>query len=79
MTETEKESLYSTFKLLPLREVEPSLLHTFNCAINADLTNFIHVTALDFEARQIARTFVLVNNDKNEVVGYYYINEIPQH
>lgn len=74
MTETKKESLYATFKLLPLREVEPSLLNTFNCEINSDLTNFIHVTALDFEIRQIARTFVLVNNDKNEVVGYFTIS-----
>lgn len=69
MIEIQKEALYATFKLLPLGEVEPSLLHTFNCEINSDLTNFIHNTALDFENRQIARTFVLVNNDKNEVVG----------
>lgn len=69
MIEIQKEALYATFKLLPLGEVESSLLHTFNCEINSDLTNFIHNTALDFENRQIARTFVLVNNDKNEVVG----------
>ena len=74
MTETKKESLYATFELLPLSEVEPSLLNTFNCEINSDLTNFIHGTALNFEARQIARTFVLVNNAKNEVVGYFTIS-----
>ena len=51
MTEIEKESLYATFKLLPLSEVESSLLETFNSEINSDLTNFIHITALDFEAR----------------------------
>ena len=74
MTETKKELLYATFKLLPLREVKSSLLNTFNCEINSDLTNFIHDTALDFEARQIAKTFVLVNNDRNEVVGYFTIS-----
>ncbi|MBL1245033.1 MAG: hypothetical protein COA39_011735 [Sulfurimonas sp.] len=73
MTETEKEALYATFELLPLREVESSLLDTFNCEINSDLTNFIHSIAHDFETRQIARTFVLVNN-KNEVVGYFTIS-----
>jgi len=74
MTELQKESLYSTFDLLPLREVNISLLHTFTCDINSDLTSFIHSTALDFEERQIARTFVLVNNTKNEVVGYFTIS-----
>ena len=74
MTEIQKEALYATFKLLPLGEVEPSLLNTFNCKINSDLTNFIHSIALDFEERQIARTFVLVNNDKNEIVGYFTIS-----
>ena len=73
MTETEKEALYATFELLPLREVESSLLDTFNCEINSDLTNFIHSIAHDFETRQIARTFVLVNN-KNGVVGYFTIS-----
>ena len=74
MTELQKESLYSNFHLLPLREVEPSLLNTFRCNINSDLTNFIHSIAYDFEERQIAKTFVLVNNDKNEVVGYFTIS-----
>ena len=50
------------------------MFNTFNCEINSDLTNFIHDIALDFEDRQIARTFVLVNNDKNEVVGYFTIS-----
>ncbi len=74
MTDIQKETLYANFKLLPLGEVEPSLLHTFNCKINSDLTNFIHNTAIDFEVRQIARTFVLVNHYKNEVVGYFTIS-----
>ncbi|MDO8611063.1 MAG: hypothetical protein Q7R95_11105 [bacterium] len=74
MTEPQKESLYATFKLFPIREVEPSLLGTFNCEINSDLTNFIHITALDFEDRQISRTFVLVNISKNEIVGYFTIS-----
>lgn len=74
MTETQKEALYATFKLLPLGEVESSLLDTFNCEINSDLTNFIHSIAHNFETRQIARTFVLVNNNKNELVGYFTIS-----
>ena len=74
MTETEKEALYATFKLLPLREVEPSLLYTFNCKINSDLTNFIRNTAHDFEQRHIARTFVLLNRKRDEVVGYFTIS-----
>ncbi|MBL1244584.1 MAG: hypothetical protein COA39_009405 [Sulfurimonas sp.] len=74
MTELQTESLYSTFKLFPLREVKSSLLNTFNCNINSDLTNFIHFTAINFEDRQIARTFVLVNTNKNEVVGYFTIS-----
>lgn len=74
MTELQKESLYSTFNLFSLEEVDPSLLYTFNCEINSDLTNFIHSTALDFEDRQIARTFVLINSNKSEVVGYFTIS-----
>ena len=74
MTEFQKESLYATFELFPLGEVEPSLFDTFNCEINSDLTKFIHSTAIDFEDRQIARTFVLVNNSENEVVGYFTIS-----
>jgi len=74
MTEIEKEALYATFQLLPLSEVDSGLLNTFNCEINSDLTNFIHKTARDYEKRQIARTFVLVNSDKNEVVGYFTIS-----
>jgi len=74
MTEIQKEALYATFKLLPLGEVESSLPYTFNCEINSDLASFIHNTARDFEARQIAKTFVLVNNDKSEVVGYFTIS-----
>lgn len=34
MTESQKESLYATFKLFPIREVEPSLLGTFICYNN---------------------------------------------
>ncbi|MEA1918612.1 MAG: hypothetical protein U9N52_02125 [Campylobacterota bacterium] len=60
--------------MFPLSEVESSLLTTFNCEINSDLTNFIHDTALDFEKRQIARTFVLINSELNEVVGYFTIS-----
>ena len=63
MTETQKEALYANFKLFPLGKVELSLLHTFSCNINSDLTNFIHSIAPDFEKRQIARTFVLLNNE----------------
>ena len=74
MTEFQKEFLYATFKLFPFKEVEPSLLNTFSCEINSDLTNFIHSTALDFEDRQISRTFVLVNTNRNEVVGYFTIS-----
>ena len=74
MIEIEKESLYATFQLLSLREVSPELLKTFNCKINSDLTTFIHSTAQDYEKRQIARTFVLVNYAKNEVVGYFTIS-----
>ncbi|MDQ7060951.1 MAG: hypothetical protein Q9M43_07325 [Sulfurimonas sp.] len=74
MTESQKESLYATFELFPLIEVEASLLATFNCEINSDLTNFIHTTALNFEDRQISRTFILVNTNKNEVVGYFTIS-----
>jgi hypothetical protein len=74
MTESQKESLYATFKLLPLKEVELSLLRTFNCEINSDLSDFIHSTALDFEKRQIARTFVLINGNAKEVVGYFTIS-----
>jgi len=36
MTETKKEALYATFKLLPFSEIESSLLNTFNCEINSD-------------------------------------------
>ena len=74
MTESQKESLYATFELLPLQEVSPHLLSTFNCKINSDLTNFIHSVALDFQMRQIARTFVLVNSSENEIVGYFTIS-----
>ena len=74
MTEFQKESLYATFELFPIGEVKPSLFDTFNCEINLDLTKFIHSTAIDFEDRQIARTFVLVNNNENEVVGYFTIS-----
>ena len=74
MTESQKESLYATFELLPIGEVEPSLLGTFNCEINSDLTNFIRVTALDFEDRQILRTFVPVNSTRKEIVGYFTIS-----
>ena len=74
MTELQKESLYSTFQLLPLKEVSTSLQNTFTCEINSDLTNFIHSIADDFEERQIARTFVLINNEQNEVVGYFTIS-----
>lgn len=74
MTELQKESLYATFELFPLKEVVPPILDTFNCEINSDLTNFIHSTALDFEDRQIARTFVLVNSNKSDVVGYFTIS-----
>jgi len=74
MTESQKESLYATFELLPLQEVSPHLFPTFKCKINSDLTNFIHSTALDFQKRQIARTFVLVNSSKNEIVGYFTIS-----
>ena len=74
MTETQKESLYSTFQLIPIREVELSLLDTFSCEINSDLTNFIRCVANDFEERKIARTFVLVNYEKNEIVGYFTIS-----
>jgi len=74
MIEIEKESLYATFQLLPLCKVDSELLNTFNCEINSDLTNFIHKTARDYETRQIARTFVLVNSDKKDVVGYFTIS-----
>ena len=74
MTENEKEALYATFKLCPLEEISSSLLNTFSCKINSDLTNFIHNTAIDFEVRQIARTFILLNISKNEVVGYFTIS-----
>ena len=74
MTEFQKESLYATFELFPLGEVEPPLLDTFNCEINSDLTNFIHSTAIDFEERQIARTFVLVSTNENKIVGYFTIS-----
>jgi predicted GNAT family N-acyltransferase len=74
MTELQKESLYATFKLLPLGKVEPSLFSTFSCKINSDLTNFIRSTATNFENRQIARAFVLLNNDESEVVGYFTIS-----
>ena len=74
MTEIEKESLYATFQLLPLSEVDFELLNTFICEINSDLTSFIHLAAHDYEKRQIARTFVLVNYAKNEVVGYFTIS-----
>jgi hypothetical protein len=74
MTELQKESLYASFELFPLKEVAPSILNTFDCKINSDLTNFIHSTALDFEDRQIARTFVLVNSNKSDVVGYFTIS-----
>ena len=39
-----------------------------------NLLFFIHFTALDFENRQIARTFILMNNDENEIVGYFTIS-----
>ena len=74
MTEIEKEALYAIFQLLPLSEVDSQLLKTFNCEINSDLTNFIHKTARDYETRQIARTFVLVNSAENEVVGYFTLS-----
>lgn len=74
MTEHQKESLYATFELFPIKEVSSSLLATFNCEKNSDLTNFIHSTAFDFEDRQISRTFVLVNTSENEVVGYFTIS-----
>jgi predicted GNAT family N-acyltransferase len=74
MTEIEKETFYATFKLLPLSEVDFELLQTFNCEINSDLTNFIHLMAHDYEKRQIARTFILINEAKNEVVGYFTIS-----
>jgi len=74
MIEREKESLYATFRLFPLKEVDLLMLSTFKCSINLDLENFIHNIASDYETRQIARTFVLVNHEKNEIVGYFTIS-----
>ena len=51
MTETEKEALYAAFKLCSIREIEPSLIQTFQCELNQDLTSFIHNTAIDYEKK----------------------------
>ncbi len=74
MTENEKEALYATFKLCSIREIEPSLIQTFQCELNQDLTSFIHNTAIDYEKRKIARTFVLVDEALKQIVGYFTLS-----
>ena len=74
MTQEEKEKLYSTYELLSITELSYEQISTFKCVRNSDLENFILSTALDYEERQISRTFVLFDSTSDCIVGYFTLS-----
>jgi len=68
-------SLYSLDKFLQNYSANKvkKLLLTFKCSINKDIEHFLHNKAITFEKKLRSRTYLLLENETNEVAGYFSV------
>lgn len=78
MTRTEFDNFCSCHTLLEFMRIKCSnravkkLLESFSCKINADLQDFLHNKAIVFENNLRSRTYLYIDNNKeNVIVGYF--------
>lgn len=46
-------------------------LSTFSCPLNKEIENFIHINAIEFAKRKLSITYLLLDNNDGEIVGYF--------
>jgi len=67
--------LFKNYKLYQLSEINNiSILNDFNCSIEYDIDNFLKTKALDFEKRDVSKTYLLIDILNKKIVGYFTLS-----
>lgn len=70
------ESILNTVSILPISSLteEDISQYSFDCGKAKEYETFLKKKALALETLGIARTFLLIHNETNELIGYYSLS-----
>ena len=63
------------YRFYSLSEIENlEILKTFNCSIVPDIENFLQNKAIEFEKRDVSRTYLLIDTINLKIVAYFTLS-----
>ena len=63
------------YKLISLKNIKKKeILKTFKCSIAPDIEDYLHNKAVEFEKRNVSRTYLLIDMKNLKVVAYFTLS-----